>query len=69
MISFSASGLDTNSESPLLGGEVFLGLSWAPFSDLVFTLGGGLFFPQMGKAFLDDADIKYRVGLTADISF
>ena len=58
----------TGSASPLLGGEVYIGFSWAPFSDLVFTLGGGVFLPQLGKAFANDSGVKYRVEITAGIS-
>ena len=67
--SFKPTDIDSNSDSPLLGGELFLELSWAPLSDLFFTAGGGVFFPQLGKAFSDNAQIKYRLELTAGISF
>ena len=67
-VTFGSSGLDPESKSPLLGGEFFLNLFWTPFTDLLFTLGGGLFLPSMGKAFANDADVKYRVELTAVIS-
>ena len=66
--SYSTAGIDVSSDSPLLGGELYLGLSWSPLSDLVFSLGGGVFLPQMGKAFTDDAKIKYRLEATAGIS-
>jgi hypothetical protein len=62
-------GLDRASRSPLLGGEVYGSLSWAPFSDLSFTLGAGAFFPQWGKAFSPGAPVKWRVALETIFSF
>ncbi|MCL2127196.1 MAG: hypothetical protein FWH38_02980 [Treponema sp.] len=67
-VTYGAAGMDLSSGSPLLGGEFYLGLAWAPFTDLVFNLGGGVFLPQRGKAFEDDAKIKYRVELAAGFS-
>ncbi|AEF85711.1 hypothetical protein TREPR_2297 [Treponema primitia ZAS-2] len=66
---YTDSDLDPDSLSPLLGGEVYGGLTWVPFTDLSFTLGGGAFFPQLGKAFRSDADLKYRVSLGMILSF
>ena len=63
---FDAPGIDASSDSSLLGGEVYLGCSWSPLSDLIFTLGGGVFLP--GKAFDDSTAIKYRLEITAGIS-
>jgi hypothetical protein len=57
---------DEYSASPFLGAEFYAGLSWAPFSDLVVALGGGLFFPHTGDG--NNADVKYRLKLTAGIS-
>ena len=65
---FADHDLDLDSDSPALGGECYLGVSWSPLSDLMFTLGGGLFFPGMGNSFVDDAKVKYRFELTAGIS-
>jgi hypothetical protein len=61
--------LDETSLSPLLGGEVYGGLTWAPVSDIAFTLGGGLFFPQLGKAFVEDASTRWRFSLETIFSF
>ncbi|MDR0402944.1 MAG: hypothetical protein LBH35_05070 [Treponema sp.] len=61
--------LDRFSRSPLLGGEVYGGLVWAPVSDISFTLGGGAFFPQLGKAFGPGAPVKWRVSLETIFSF
>jgi hypothetical protein len=65
---YAAPDMDAGSASPLLGGEIYGGLAWAPFSDVLVSLGGGVFLPQMGKVFSDNAQIKYRVELTAGIS-
>ncbi|MDR1374708.1 MAG: hypothetical protein LBJ24_07030 [Treponema sp.] len=66
---FQKTGVDRLSNSPLLGGEVYGGLSWAPFSDMLVSAGGGVFLPRTGKVFADDADLIYRVVLEASISF
>ena len=68
-VSFIAADIDDDSLSALVGGEFFLSLSWIPFSDLMFTVEGGVFLPQMGKVFTDDADIQYRLEFTAVFSF
>jgi hypothetical protein len=61
--------MDTLSDSPLLGGEIYGRLIWAPFSDMVLSAGGGVFLPKTGMVFKDDTALKYRVELTVDISF
>jgi hypothetical protein len=66
---YSDPDLDGDSLSPLLGGEVYGGLSWAPVSDIAFTLGGGVFFPQSGRAFAADAPLRWRVSLETILSF
>jgi hypothetical protein len=63
------SGLDSASRSPLLGGEVSGSLGWTPVSDISFSLGGGAFFPQWGRAFAPDAPVKWRVSLETIFSF
>ncbi|MFP3043570.1 hypothetical protein LQZ19_17275 [Treponema primitia] len=60
---YTDSELDAASRSPLLGGEIYGGLTWAPLTDLAFTLGGGVFFPTLGRAFRSDAGRKYRGSL------
>jgi hypothetical protein len=52
-----------------LGGEAYAGLTWAPVSDVSFTLGGGAFFPQTGKAFAPDTAVRWRVALETILSF
>jgi hypothetical protein len=66
---YSDPEIDAASLSPLLGGEVYGGLNWAPVSDIVFTLGGGAFFPRSGKAFVTDAAPRWRVSLETILSF
>jgi hypothetical protein len=66
---YTAPGMDIDSSSPLLGAELYGGLSWAPFPDVLLSLGAGIFLPKTGRFFLDDAEPKYRVELAAAISF
>jgi hypothetical protein len=61
--------MDSGSNSSLLGGEVYGGLKWMAVSDVFLSAGGGFFFPGTGKVFKDDAPLKYRIELTANISF
>jgi hypothetical protein len=65
---YAAPDMDGESSSPLLGGEIYGALSWEPFSDVLVSLGGGVFLPQTGKVFSGDADVKYRVELAAAVS-
>jgi hypothetical protein len=65
---YTAPDMDAQSLSPLLGGELYGSLSWAPFSDVLLSLGGGVFLPQTGKVFSDNAELQYNVELTAVIS-
>jgi hypothetical protein len=66
---YSDPDLDGTSLSPLMGGEIYGGLTWAPVSDISLTLGGGAFFPQWGQAFTDDASLRWRVSLEMIFSF
>jgi hypothetical protein len=65
---YAAPDMDAGSASPLLGGELYGSLSWSPFSDMLVSIGGGVFLPQRGKVFSDDAQVKYRVELALAIS-
>ncbi|MDR1288630.1 MAG: hypothetical protein LBK08_13570 [Treponema sp.] len=65
---YAAPDMNAGTASPLLGGELYGSLSWAPFSDVLVSLGGGVFLPQTGKVFSPDAPVKYRVELAAGIS-
>jgi hypothetical protein len=65
---YAAPGMDARSASPLLGGELYGELSWAPFSDVLFSLGGGVFLPQTGNVFSGGAAPKYSVEAAALIS-
>jgi hypothetical protein len=66
--SYAAAGMDSASASPLLGAEIYGGLSWAPYSELLLSFGTGVFLPQTGRAFLTSAKPKYRLELAATIS-
>jgi hypothetical protein len=66
---YSASGMEASTRSPLLGGEIYGGVIWTPLSDLSFSAGGGVFFPQWGKYFKKGQGLTYRVNLEAVFSF
>jgi hypothetical protein len=65
---YSDSGVEPSTRSLLLGGEIYGGLIWDPWSDLSVSVGGGVFFPQWGKYFKEDAGLKYRITLEAVFS-
>ena len=67
--SYSLNNADMGTDSPLLGAEIYLCLGWLPFSDLLLSVGGGVFLPKTGKVFKDDTGLIYRVELTASVSF
>jgi hypothetical protein len=54
-------------DSYLLGLELSGALRWVPVSDLLFSLGGGVFLPRTGRALGDDAPVCRR--LTAGVIF
>jgi hypothetical protein len=56
-------GLDGDSESRLLGGEVYGSLVWAPDPAFRFSAGGGAFFPGWGGAFREGAAVKWKADL------
>jgi hypothetical protein len=66
---YSDSELNPSSLSPLLGGEAYCGFTCAPASDISVTLGGGVFLPQLGRAFEDGASPRGRVSLELILSF
>jgi hypothetical protein len=68
-ITYSDPGMEASTRSPLLGGELYGGVIWAPWSDLSISAGGGVFFPQWGKYFKKDAGLIYRISLEAVFSF
>ncbi|MCL2070529.1 MAG: hypothetical protein FWH19_06045 [Treponema sp.] len=53
--------------SGLLGGEVFGKLNWAPVSDILFTVGGGVFLPSLGNV-TPDANPVWRGEMNIVIS-
>jgi hypothetical protein len=62
----SEGGIDPTSNDGYLGTEVDVIANLRPFSDLGFTLSGGLFWPSTGKAFVEDyADLEGLVRLEA----
>jgi hypothetical protein len=69
LISYTDPDLDGDSRSPLLGGEVYGGFTWAPSLDFSLGLGGGIFVPQWGRAFSPGAGLRWRVSLEAVFAF
>jgi hypothetical protein len=57
---------DPGSDSPLLGAEIYGLFDWTPFSFLRFWIESGVFLPGFGRAFVADAENRWRVkaGLT-----
>jgi hypothetical protein len=60
--------IDMASNSRLLGGELYGSLVWAPQAEFRITAGGGAFFPGMGGAFNEDADIRWKAKLALLVS-
>jgi hypothetical protein len=52
--------LDGASRSRLLGGEVYGALVWGPDPAFRLSAGGGAFFSGWGRAFREDAPVKWR---------
>ena len=65
--SFNAVYLENDSYA--LGMELDLGLLWVPFSDLSFSLNGGIFLPKTGSAWANDAPAQWHVNLGMVFSF
>jgi hypothetical protein len=62
-------GMKPSTRSPLLGGEIYGGLTWTPWSDLSVSAAGGVFIPQLGRYFKEDAGLIYRITLEVIFSF
>jgi hypothetical protein len=62
------SELDGDSDSRLLGGEVYGSLLWAPDPAFRFSMGGGAFFPKWGDAYREDAPVKWKVNVGMTLS-
>jgi hypothetical protein len=58
-----------NDESYFIGAEIDATLLWIPFSDLSFSLSGGLFLPQTGGAFRSGAPVIWSLCLGTIFSF
>ncbi|MDR2096160.1 MAG: hypothetical protein LBP76_11705 [Treponema sp.] len=59
---------NTGDNPYFLGAEIYGNCIWAPFSDLLVTVGGGAFLPQLGNAFNSDAKTLWQVSLSLIIS-
>jgi hypothetical protein len=68
-LTFADKDLKALSSSYLLGGEIYGGLTWVPVSDISLTAGAGAFFPQLGRAFVSDAKIKWLISMGLMIAF
>ena len=64
---FAASHL--KKDKYLLGAELDAGAFWAPFSDLSFSLRGGVFLPQTGSAWTSEAPVVWRLTVGSIVSF
>ncbi|MDR0623984.1 MAG: hypothetical protein LBG10_06085 [Treponema sp.] len=60
--------LDGDSDSRLLGGELYGSLVWAPDPALRLNMGGGAFFPGWGGAFQEDAPVRWKVNVGLIVS-
>jgi hypothetical protein len=60
--------LDGDSDSRLLGGEVYGSLVWAPDPAFRLNAGGGAFFPSWGGAFRGDAPVRWKVSFGLIVS-
>jgi hypothetical protein len=52
--------INAESESRIVGEEVYGSLIWAPDSAFRFNAGGGVFFPGRGGAFREDAPLRWK---------
>jgi hypothetical protein len=48
-----------------IGAEFFAQLVWSPFSDLQFNLGGGVFVPSMGDAWVKNEKPQWKIEINA----
>jgi hypothetical protein len=64
---FTAPELEDDSYA--LGAEIGAGVQWVPFSDLSFSLKGGVFLPKTGSAWSDSAPLLWRITLGTIFSF
>ena len=67
--SSSFSDPDITKDSHPVGAEIFASVLCVPFSDLSFTLEGGLFLPKTGTAMRDDAPVRWSLTLGTLFSF
>jgi len=65
--SFTAAYLEDDSYP--LGLELNTGIKWVPFSDLSFSMKGGIFLPNTGTAWADDAPVLWKITIGTVFSF
>jgi len=56
-------------DSPFLGVETDGSVQWNPFSDLSFSVSGGIHFPKTGTAMADNAPARWSLKISAIFSF
>ena len=56
-------------KSYFLGAEIEGSLLWMPFSDIAIMMTGGVFLPQTGSAFADNAPARWLITLGTILSF
>jgi hypothetical protein len=67
-VSFKDNREPLKGEGYFLGGECYGTVRWAPLPDLALTAGGGAFFPRLGDAFADNAEIRWKAALGVILS-
>jgi hypothetical protein len=67
--SFFDNDINIQSNSSLLGGEVHGSITWMPLSDIMVSLGGGVFSPHRGTAFKNGAGLRYSLSAGITLSF
>jgi len=66
-VSFSDSHIVN--DSPFLGAEADGSIQWNPFSDISFSVAGGIHFPKTGTAMASNAPSRWSLTINAIFSF
>jgi hypothetical protein len=66
---FSDPDVDLNSNSYAIGAELSAAFLWIPFSDISFSLEGGIFLPGTGAVMRSGAPVRWALGLGTIFSF
>jgi hypothetical protein len=60
--------MDGDSDSRLLGGELYGSVVWSPDSVFQFGAGAGAFFPGLGGAYRKDAPVRWKINFGLIVS-